>query len=267
MASQEARQRKGAVAAPKSGGDAALFQVSNAIARAEAASAAAASATAAASAVAETNGGGGASMALSPTATGHHGLSSPRVAVATVKRNKFGTGPFDENWLNLDCCGLFCALMTYGLHLYGIYAVCLVVIPPWMSTIDVDGVRHLTWAGHANRLAFTMVAILAIYAHFKAMTSNPGAVPPDAIPLDEADTQLDLERNGGDGDAPLPPPRKGRRLCRRCNAYKPKRAHHCSICKRCVVKMDRESSVMLLLVLDADTSDKDDLFSLSRFFF
>mmetsp|Transcript_61745 Transcript_61745/g.93219 ORF Transcript_61745/g.93219 Transcript_61745/m.93219 type:complete len:98 (-) Transcript_61745:948-1241(-) len=41
-------------------------------------------------------------------------LSTPKsvendmpVPVATVKRNKCGTSPFDQNWLNMDCCGLF----------------------------------------------------------------------------------------------------------------------------------------------------------------
>eukprot|EP00978_Attheya_sp_CCMP212_P008321 scaffold19579_cov52-Attheya_sp.AAC.5 len=37
---------------------------------------------------------------------------------------------------------------------------------------------------------------------------------------------------------PAGPAGKGRRLCRRCNSFKPQRAHHCSICKRCIVKMD-----------------------------
>ncbi|KAF4709097.1 Palmitoyltransferase zdhhc15, partial [Perkinsus olseni] len=27
-------------------------------------------------------------------------------------------------------------------------------------------------------------------------------------------------------------------LCRKCNRYKPPRAHHCSVCKVCVLKMD-----------------------------
>jgi hypothetical protein len=31
---------------------------------------------------------------------------------------------------------------------------------------------------------------------------------------------------------------RGRRMCRRCQAFKPPRAHHCSICKRCIIKMD-----------------------------
>lgn len=28
------------------------------------------------------------------------------------------------------------------------------------------------------------------------------------------------------------------RTCRRCRQFKPARAHHCSICERCVIKMD-----------------------------
>lgn len=29
-----------------------------------------------------------------------------------------------------------------------------------------------------------------------------------------------------------------RKYCRRCKCFKPARAHHCSICNRCIVKMD-----------------------------
>jgi hypothetical protein len=177
------------------------------------------------------------------------------VKVAKVKRNKYGTGPFDENWLNLDCCGLFCAGLTYMLHMYGVYVVCLILIPPWMSSVDEDGVRSISIMGHLHRTGFTLTAVLAVYAHFKAMTTNPGAVPPDAIPLEEMRDlllQTPIEQDNATNangeqssslmveDPPKPQPKKGRRLCRRCNTFKPKRAHHCSICKRCIIKMDRK---------------------------
>ena len=160
------------------------------------------------------------------------------VAVATVRRNKCGTSPFDENWLNIDCCGLFCALITYMLHMYGVYAVCLVLLPPWMSTTDEEtGMRSMTFMGHLHRLGFSMVAVMASYAHFKAMTTDPGAVPPDAMPLEK---QIENNCENGDMQQENPSPaRKGKKLCRRCNAYKPKRAHHCSVCGRCIIKMDR----------------------------
>lgn len=48
------------------------------------------------------------------------------------------------------------------------------------------------------------------------MLSNPGTVPFDAKPTDPADYA---------------------RTCYRCNNFKPARAHHCSICNRCVIKM------------------------------
>ena len=189
---------------------------------------------------------------LATTLVGPTANHKPAVKVAVVKRNKYGTGPFDENWLNLDCCGLFCVAITYMLHAYGVYATCLILIPPWMSTVDEFGVRTISLMGHLNRVAFTLIAVLAVSAHFKAMTTNPGAVPPDALPLEESNNtnqekKTNLESNGDSQnsslmveDPPQQPLRKGRRLCRRCNSFKPKRAHHCSICKRCIVKMDRK---------------------------
>lgn len=158
--------------------------------------------------------------------------------IATVRRNKCGTGPFDQYWLNLDCCGLICALFTYGLHAYGVYAVCLVLLPPWMSTIAEDGVRTLTAAGQFNRVAFTSIAAMAVLSHFKAMTTDPGAVPPDAKPVPEDFPEEIAEVDNPEAQSLVVPPQKIKRLCRRCKAYKPARAHHCSVCRRCVIKMD-----------------------------
>ena len=68
------------------------------------------------------------------------------VAVATVYRRFCGTSPFDKHWLNLDCCGLICAALTYMLHLYGIWAVCTVLLPPWMSHFETDGTRRVSFS-------------------------------------------------------------------------------------------------------------------------
>ena len=203
-----------------------------------------------------TGGGNSSSLAVNHGGTSTRASSSaspppPPVAVATVRRNKCGTSPFDENWLNLDCCGLFCAFITYCLHMYGVYAVCMVLLPPWMSTTDdVTGIRSLTFMGHFHRLGFTLVAVMASYAHFKAMTTDPGAVPPDAMPLSEQQKNNNqiIENGENNGDV-TKPSRKGKKLCRRCNAYKPKRAHHCSVCGRCIIKMDRKSSLLFLLAV------------------
>ena len=64
------------------------------------------------------------------------------------------------------------------------------------------------------------------------MTTDPGAVPNDARPLlcddEEADYEAQDKKNGN----------KFKKFCRRCKAFKPRRAHHCSICRRCIIKMD-----------------------------
>eukprot|EP00532_Pseudo-nitzschia_australis_P014227 CAMPEP_0168281090 /NCGR_PEP_ID=MMETSP0141_2-20121125/21515_1 /TAXON_ID=44445 /ORGANISM="Pseudo-nitzschia australis, Strain 10249 10 AB" /LENGTH=401 /DNA_ID=CAMNT_0008224459 /DNA_START=19 /DNA_END=1228 /DNA_ORIENTATION=- len=182
------------------------------------------------------------------TLVGATASHKPAPKLAVVKRNKYGTGPFDENWLNLDCCGLFCVAIHVA-HVRGIRNLF-----GFDSTLDEYGRRircaDNQFGGHVNRVAFTLIAVLAVCAHFKAMTTNPGAVPPDALPLEESNNtnqekKMNLESNGDPKnsslmveDPPQQPPRKGRRLCRRCNSFKPKRAHHCSICKRCIVKMD-----------------------------
>ena len=68
-----------------------------------------------------------------------------KVSIATVKRSKCGTQPFDKHWLNVDCCGLICAFFTYCLHAYGIYAFCWVLLPPWFSVMDEDGYREVSY--------------------------------------------------------------------------------------------------------------------------
>jgi hypothetical protein len=164
--------------------------------------------------------------------------TSVPMVTATVRRRFCGTGPFDRYWLNLDCCGLFCALITYCLHAYGVYAVCFVLIPPWMSTTSEDGIRSLSIAGIGNRIGFSLLAALAVAAHFKTMTTDPGTVPPDAQPLPETEEKIETEEEKQLQSLMIMPTQKGRRLCRRCKAFKPQRAHHCSVCRRCVIKMD-----------------------------
>lgn len=148
------------------------------------------------------------------------------VMVATVRRRKFGTSPFDDNWLNVDCCGLACAVITYCLHAYAVYTVCFIMIPPWMSVKDEAGIRSLSAAGIFHSLAFTAIAGMACLSHFCAMTTNPGAVPPDAKPVASPEESQTANGNGEEIQK-LVPTQKGMRLCRRCNAFKPQRAHHC----------------------------------------
>jgi len=72
-----------------------------------------------------------------------HSNKQPKISIAKVKRNRFGTSPFDDQWLNLDCCGLICASLTYMLHLYGMYSFGWILLPPWFSVMDEDGYREV----------------------------------------------------------------------------------------------------------------------------
>ena len=67
------------------------------------------------------------------------------IVLAKVKRNTWGTQPFDKYWLNLDCCGLVCATMTYMLHAYGVYSFGWILLPPWFSVMDEDGYRTVSF--------------------------------------------------------------------------------------------------------------------------
>ena len=63
------------------------------------------------------------------------------------------------------------------------------------------------------------------------MTTDPGSVPKEARPLiddkEEQDHELDDQKV-----------ERFKKFCRKCRSFKPSRAHHCSICRRCVIKMD-----------------------------
>lgn len=98
--------------------------------------------------------------------------------------------------------------MTYSLILYADYVVTFVLLLPVYS-ISATGMFHI--------LLFNAACFMAAFSHWRAMTTDPGAVPINP-PAEESAN-------------PLP-------ICRRCKSYKPRNAHHCSICKRCILKMD-----------------------------
>jgi palmitoyltransferase ZDHHC3/7/25 len=135
-----------------------------------------------------------------------------------------GCGTHHEStfWLNNEPCGMLCGMITYGLLCYGSYASCFKVILPWLGSGFI-GLTHC--------LLFNVATILAAYSHFAAMTTDPGAVPKDARPLPSDMQEQDPEAQGASFN-------KYRKFCKRCKAFKPVRAHHCSMCGRCVVKMD-----------------------------
>ncbi|CAL9079197.1 unnamed protein product [Musa textilis] len=79
-----------------------------------------------------------------------------------------------------------------------------------------------TGPGLLNALIFSWLAFMCLFSFFVTVLTDPGGVPPSFAPETE-DPQKDGECL---------------RYCDKCSSYKPPRAHHCRVCRRCVLKMD-----------------------------
>ena len=125
-------------------------------------------------------------------------------------RRRRGCGTRDSNkyWLNIEACGLLCASMTWAIVLYCELAMISLTQGIWYA--------NSRWLGNLHLLFFTFFAALALASHARAMLSNPGACPQNSHPT----------TSGG-----------WLKTCQKCDNHKPARAHHCSICGRCIIKM------------------------------
>lgn len=128
-----------------------------------------------------------------------------------------GSTKSKRRWFIKDGCGVFCAGITWGLVFYAIFVVSTVLIIPNLGKNSVYGVF--------NGILFSSLAFLALASHFQSMTTDPGAVPKGNATKENIES-LRL--------------RPGQIVykCAKCFSIKPERAHHCSVCKRCIRKMD-----------------------------
>ncbi|KAF9595514.1 hypothetical protein IFM89_000602 [Coptis chinensis] len=86
-----------------------------------------------------------------------------------------------------------------------------------------------TSQGLLNAVGFTVMALMCLFTYAIAISKDPGRVPESFLPdIEDSDTPIhEIKRKGGD-----------LRFCQKCSHYKPPRAHHCRVCKRCVLRMD-----------------------------
>jgi len=106
-------------------------------------------------------------------------------------------------WCINDGCGIVCFSIAYFLLL--------------SANIVVLRLGWFPWEALGAKLCLSIYEtwfVLSIWSHLACMLTDPGAVP------------LDF-----DGDDSM-------KQCSKCQAPKPPRAHHCSICNRCIMKMD-----------------------------
>ncbi|XP_022641799.1 probable protein S-acyltransferase 16 isoform X2 [Vigna radiata var. radiata] len=96
-----------------------------------------------------------------------------------------------------------------------------VFIDRWLGLFSSPGIM--------NALVFTALSAVCSITYRAAITTDPGRVPATYIPdVEDAESPIhEIKRKGGD-----------LRYCQKCSHYKPPRAHHCRVCKRCVLRMD-----------------------------
>ncbi|XP_050250059.1 probable protein S-acyltransferase 15 [Quercus robur] len=92
-----------------------------------------------------------------------------------------------------------------------------------------DWVGLQSSAGSLNALIFTFLGFLCLVSFSACVLIDPGHVPPSYVPDVEQSRASDQEPNNN-GAQPRP--------CDKCFTYKPPRAHHCRICRSCVLRMD-----------------------------
>jgi len=174
----------------------------------------------------------------------------------------FGTYDGADVWLNTDPCGIICGSVTLILIAFAMYTTNTIILFPWY--------RSSPLASIVNLIIFNSLCILAAICHVLTMTTDPGAVPKDALPLalynfpnrsgnngsnnnpnisvEDGTGQLPSQNNStnmtttvatsGSKNEELSPDKRLYQHCKKCKVYKPKRAHHCSQCRRCIIKMD-----------------------------
>lgn len=122
----------------------------------------------------------------------------------------------------LDPCGIFCMLLTYAAIIYSDYVVIVQLVIPTMSD---------SLLGAFNAVLFNILLALLIASHLRAMLSDPGIVPLPQANLDFSDLHSGVRK-------PLNQSENGWTVCGKCETYRPPRAHHCRICRRCIRRMD-----------------------------
>ncbi|NXF46755.1 ZDHC3 Palmitoyltransferase, partial [Oceanites oceanicus] len=134
----------------------------------------------------------------------------PEKCVPPPSRASLGT-----MWFIRDGCGIACAVVTWMLVFYADFVVLLVMLVP-----SRDYVYSVI-----NGTLFNTLAFFALASHFRAMLTDPGAVPKGNATKEFIES-LQLK------------PGQVVYKCPKCCSIKPDRAHHCSVCKRCIRKMD-----------------------------
>eukprot|EP00927_Polykrikos_kofoidii_P013356 TRINITY_DN15816_c0_g1_i1.p1 TRINITY_DN15816_c0_g1~~TRINITY_DN15816_c0_g1_i1.p1 ORF type:complete len:344 (-),score=49.67 TRINITY_DN15816_c0_g1_i1:27-1058(-) len=112
--------------------------------------------------------------------------------------------------------------VAVGIVSFCTYTFFVHFLPVYGDVLGPSGQASLAAAG-------VFLEFNAIYNYYKCVRTDPGLPPEFDVAMREA------ERQGEE----LGETRKRKdKQCYRCSRLKPARCHHCSVCQRCVLKMD-----------------------------
>ncbi|GAA0138351.1 protein modifying enzyme [Lithospermum erythrorhizon] len=132
--------------------------------------------------------------------------------------------------------GLGSIMVLLVLSLIGVtyYSVVLACYGPDLFHGGLD-----TWVAILVLILFHGLLVMLLWSYFSVVLTDPGVVPPNWRPeYDEEEGVAEPITTTEFGASPLNEDGLRVRFCRKCNQLKPPRCHHCSVCGRCVLKMD-----------------------------
>mmetsp|Transcript_4992 Transcript_4992/g.10770 ORF Transcript_4992/g.10770 Transcript_4992/m.10770 type:complete len:305 (+) Transcript_4992:137-1051(+) len=135
----------------------------------------------------------------------------------------------------LSLLGSVMVLLVLGIIGFTWYAV----VPGTYGPLVSSGSLGKIIGGVLVCIIYSALILMIVWSYLAAVSADPGKVPSGWHPFaDEQQARIELERlSYSDYYFDRRDPRRPR-FCKRCQAWKPERAHHCSVSGRCVLKMD-----------------------------
>lgn len=135
------------------------------------------------------------------------------------------------------CATYFPLAFVYGISTWACWVIVHLGTTP-------EAYSHSSWTGPWCAVVVLTIYIMMMWSYTAAVFTSPGSTTNDqgysTVPTNTASPFNGLtDHNESIASSSLTVKSNGEmRFCKKCQARKPDRAHHCSTCRRCVLKMD-----------------------------